>query len=159
MTAKNPARQAAHKNLDLSRLETPLRMIMGLSCLAFVICVGFEIFCLYNLQAQLLYLTIGAALVLLFWALMECRLLTISQKTIPTTKLRFGLLVFVIIVAARVLVFILSDTLSKATRGLVSDLIVTFRWIFLLGYTCVFIFISQAVIELFLLSEKSRANT
>lgn len=134
-------------------------MVVGLSCLAFVICLGFEIFSLYNLQAELLYLTIGAALVLLFWALMECRLLSTSQKTIPTTKLRLGLLVFVLIVAARVLLFILSDTVTKSTRGLASDLILTFRWIFLFGYTCVFIFISQAVIELFLLNEKNRANT
>jgi HD-GYP domain-containing protein (c-di-GMP phosphodiesterase class II) len=159
MTAKHSARPSVHQGLDLGQLETPLRMVVGLSCLAFVICVGFEIFSLYNLQVQLLYLTIGAALILLFWALMECRLLSISQKTIPTTKLRIGLLGFVIIVVARVLVFILSDALSQATRGLVSDLILTFRWIFLLGYACVFIFISQAVIELFLLSEKSRANT
>jgi response regulator RpfG family c-di-GMP phosphodiesterase len=33
------------------------------------------------------------------------------------------------------------------------------RWIFLLGYTLVFIAISQTVIELFLLNEKNRANT
>jgi HD-GYP domain-containing protein (c-di-GMP phosphodiesterase class II) len=159
MIAKNPARQSAYSNLDLSRLETPLRMIVGLSCLAFVICVGFEIFSLYSLQAQLLYLTIGASLVLLLWALLECRLLSTSQHTIPTTKLRLGLLVFVFIVAARVLMFMLSDTLTTATRGLAFDLIFTFRWIFLFGYTCIFIFISQAVIELLLLNEKNRANT
>jgi HD-GYP domain-containing protein (c-di-GMP phosphodiesterase class II) len=159
MTAKHLARQATYQRVDLNLLEMPLRMIVGLSCLAFVICLCFEIFSLFGLQASHLYLTIAAPLVLLFWALIERQILTATQKTVPTTKVLLGLLIFLLLVASRVVVFFLSDSLMKPSRDLALDSIFSVRWIFLLGYTLVFIYISQAVIELFLLSEKNRANT
>lgn len=159
MTARHLARQASHQRIDLNRSEMPLRMIVGLSCLAFVICMSFEIFSLFGIQSSHLYLTIAAPLVLLLWALIERQTLAATQKTVPITKVLVGLLIFILLVACRALVFFLNDSLIKPTRDLVSDSIFGVTWIFLLGYALVFLYISQAVIELFLLSEKNRANT
>ena len=159
MTAKQNATQASHQRIDLNRLEIPLRMIVGLSCLAFVMCLCFEIFSLFGLQTSHLYLTIAAPLALLLWALIERQTLAVTQKTVPTTKVLVGLLIFLLLVLGRTLVFFLNDSLMKPSRDLALDSLFSVRWIFLLGYALVFIYISQAVIELFLLSEKNRANT
>ena len=157
--ANNSAIGVVDKTIDLNSLETPLRMIVGLSCLAFVICLGFEILSLYGLQSAHLYLTITVPLVLLLWALTEHQILSKSQKGIVTTNLLIGLLIFLLLVAARALIFFLSEAPAQADKDFALATGLGFRWIFLLGYTVVFIAISQAVIELFLLNEKNRANT
>ena len=157
--ANNSAIGVLDKTIDLNSLETPLRMIVGLSCLAFVICLGFEILSLYGLQSAHLYLTITVPLVLLLWALAEHQILSKSQKGIVTTNLLIGLLIFLLLVAARALIFFLSEAPAQADKDFAIATGLGYRWIFLLGYTVVFIAISQAVIELFLLNEKNRANT
>ncbi len=159
MSANNSATNFLDRTIDLNSVETPLRMIVGLSCLAFVICLGFEILSLYGLQLAHLYLTITAPLVLLLWALKERQILSKSQRGIVTTNLLAGLLIFLLLVAVRALVFFLSEAPTHVAKGLVIDSAFGVRWIFLLGYTLVFIAISQTVIELFLLNEKNRANT
>jgi len=87
MNANNSATNFLDGTIDLNSVETPLRMIVGLSCLAFVICLGFEILSLYGLQLAHLYLTITAPLVLLLWALKERQILSKSQRGIVTTNL------------------------------------------------------------------------
>ena len=134
-------------------------MIVGLSCLAFVICLSFEIVSLYGLQLAHLYLVITAASVLLLWALQESHLLSRLQKGLSTQNLLVGLLIFLLLVVARALLLFLSDSPAQLAKGLISNSDFGLRWIFLIGYTLVFISISQSVIELFLLNEKNRANT
>ncbi len=159
MTTQDATENYLHKNVDLNSLETPLRMIIGLSCLAFVVCLSFEIFSLYRIQPLQLLLIISTPLALLVWALTERRFLSVSQETIPTTKLQAGLLTFLLLVAARALMFFLSDWSAGSAKLISPELIPILRWIFVLSYALIFMYISQVVVELFLHNEQNRANT
>ena len=146
------------KNINMQFVVLPLRVIVVLSALVFALNFCFEIYISYNFQSNKKWVISAVIIFLAIWAIQEAQSIVKNIHSLLVNKLRYLLLLQGGIAILRPAINFFLETSTSQNWVLVYGLDISWRWIFLLVYTGLFIAIMDSIIGLFSLNEKNKAQ-
>ena len=145
------------KNINMQLVVLPLRVIVVLSALVFALNFCFEIYISYNFQSNKKWVISAVIIFLAVWAIQEAQSIAKNIHSSLVNKLRYLLLLQGCIAILRPAINFLLETSASQNWVLVYGLDISWRWLFLLVYSGLFIAIMDSIIGLFSLNEKNKA--
>jgi len=145
-------------NINIDVASTPLRVITALSSLIFLLHFCYEIFISFTPYSNQKWVISGAIFILATWVILEFRIL-IKSINFSIIKVLFYLVVFqfVIAIVRPIITLLIEDNANPKWVQQISPEI-SWRWILLVTYACLFIAIMDSIIRLFSFNEKIKAQ-